>query len=91
VLQQVAVVAGYLGDQAVRGQPQALDHRLGVPLRVRDPRVGVRGEVGVVGEDVLAWYISGELHEKAFLAQADMERIERFRIVELILGNVALA
>ena len=91
VLQQVAVVAGHLGDQAVRGQLQALDHRLRVPLRVRHPRVGVRGKVGVVGEDILAGHVSGKLHEQAFLAQADVERIERFRFVELVLGNVALA
>ena len=39
VLQQVAVVAGYLGDQAVGGQTEAVDHRVRVPLRVRDPRV----------------------------------------------------
>ena len=37
VLKQVAVVAGHLGDQAVRSQLQASDHRLRVPLRVRDP------------------------------------------------------
>ena len=37
VLEQVAVVARHLGDQAVRGQTQPLDHRLRVALRVRHP------------------------------------------------------
>ena len=37
VLKQVAVVAGHLGDEAVRSQIQTPDHRLRVPLRMRDP------------------------------------------------------
>ena len=82
VLQKVAVVAGYLGDQAVRRQRQALDHRLRVPLGVRHPRVRIRGKVSIVGEDILAGHISGELHEQACVAQADMEWIEHACFVE---------
>src|SRR6185437_16836122 len=37
VLKEIAVVAGYLGDQAVRSKAQTSDHRLRVPLRMRDP------------------------------------------------------
>src|SRR6202167_3724235 len=42
VLQKIAVVAGYLGDEAAGPQSQALGHRLRVALRVLDPRIGVR-------------------------------------------------
>jgi hypothetical protein len=54
VLQQITVVAGHFGDEAAGGQAQALGHRLRVALRVRDPGIGVRGKVGVVGKDVFA-------------------------------------
>ena len=90
VLEQVAVVAGYLGDEAVRGQPEALDHRIRVALRVRHPRVRVRGKVGVIGENALARHVRGKLHEQACLAQADVKRIEGLGFVERLLGNVAL-
>ena len=90
VLEQIAVVAGYFGDEAVRGQPQALDHRICVALRVLHPRVRVRGKVGVIGENTLARHVRGKLHEQACLAQADVQRIEGFGFVERHLGNVAL-
>ena len=55
VLQQVAVVAGQLDDVGCRAQAEAgADHRLDVAPRVLDPAVGVRREVGVLGEDLLA-------------------------------------
>ncbi len=65
VLQQVAVVAGDLGDQAVRVEVEPVDHRVGVALGVRHPGVGVGREVGVVREDVLAGHVSRQLHEQA--------------------------
>ena len=78
VLKQVAVVAGHLGDEAVRSQIQPPDHRLRVPLRMRHPRVGVRRKISVVGKDILAGHISGKLYEQAGVAQANVKRIEDF-------------
>src|SRR5213078_4305247 len=65
VLQQVPVVAGHLDHERVFTQAQPLGHLVGVPLRVRHPRVGVRREVGVVGEDVLTRYVGGKLYQQA--------------------------
>ena len=42
------------GDEAAGRQAETLDHRLRVALRVRDPRIGVRRKVGIVGKDMLA-------------------------------------
>ena len=91
VLQKITVVAGYLGDQTGAGQAETRGHRLRVQLRVRHPGVGVRGEVSVVGKDILAGNIGGKLHQKTAVAQPDMERIEDLRIVQPCLGDVALA
>ena len=64
---------------------------LRVLLRVGHPRVGVRGKVCVVREDIFAGHISGKLNEQACIAKADAERIEHFWRVKLVLGNVAFA
>ena len=90
VLQQVTVVAGHLGDQAVRGQPQRADHRVGVPLGMRDPGVGVGREVGVVGEDVLPRHVRGQLHEQARLADQHVQRVEDLRVIQACRRDVAL-
>ena len=53
--------------------------------------VGVRREVRVVGEDVLAGHVRGQLDEQALVAQADVQRVEDLRVVEALRGQVALA
>ena len=40
---------------------------------------------------MLAGHVGRKLHEQACVAQANVKRIEDFRIVELRLGDVALA
>ena len=90
VLQQITIVAGDLGDQAVAGQAEPTDHRLRVSLRMRHPGVGVRGEVSVVREDILARYIGGKLYEQTGIAQPDVKWIEDLRVIKPCLGDVAL-
>ena len=82
VLQQVAVVARDLGDEAVGSQAKRGGHLIRVPLGVGDPRVGVRREVRVLGEDVLASHVRGELDEQALLAKQDVQRIEHLGRVD---------
>ena len=53
VLKQVAVVRGQLEDKARPRQPEPLGHPLRVALRVRNPGIRVRREVGVVAEDLV--------------------------------------
>ena len=91
VLQQVAVIARHLGDQAAGRQAEPADHGLGIPLRVRHPRVGVRREVRVVREDVLAGYVGGELHEQARFAKPYVQRIKVLGASSRSCGDVALA
>ena len=91
VLQQVAVVAGHLGDQAAGGEVQPLDHRVGVAFRVRDPGVGIGGEVGVVGEDILTGHVSRQLDQQAVVAQPDVQRIEDLGVVEPLRRKIAFA
>jgi hypothetical protein len=90
VLQQVAVVAGDLHDQARRIQAKARDRHVDVPPRVLDPGVRVRREVGVLAEDVLRRDELLELHEQARGAHADVERIEALHRPELLGRDVAL-
>lgn len=91
VLEQVTVVAGHLGDQAVRAESERLGHRVGVPLGVRDPGIGIGGEIGVVGENVLPRHICRQLHEQATGADPYVQRVEGLGAVQPVLGQVALA
>ena len=84
VLQEVAVVRGELDDEAVGAEPEPLGHLVDVAARVLDPRVRVRGEVGVLGEDVLGRHELGDLHEPAALARPHMERVEGLALLELL-------
>src|SRR4029453_2783473 len=91
VLKQVAVVAGQLHDQAVRAQPEPLGGHLGVVAGVPHPGVGVRGEVGVLGEDRPRGHIRLELHQPALLADVGPQRVEGLHLVELVGGQERLA
>jgi hypothetical protein len=91
VPQQVAVVARDLHDQAVGAEAEALDRHLDVAARVLDPRVGVRREVRVLGEDVVGGDERLELHQQAALADLRVERVERLHRVDALGWHVALA
>ena len=91
MLQEVAVVTGYLGDEAVWSQTELGDHVQCVTLRVRYPRVRVRREVRIVRKDVLARHIGGQLHEQARTAQPHVKRVKGFGFVEPFFRDVTLA
>ena len=50
---------------------------VGVAPRVLEPGVGVGGEVGVLGEDLLGGDVLLELHQEALVADVDVQRVER--------------
>ena len=91
VLQQVAVVAGQLDDQALGAQPEPLGGQVGVVAGVAHPGVGVGREVGVLGEDRLRGHVPLQLHQPALLADVGPQRVERLHLVELVGGEEALA
>ena len=65
VLEQVAVVAGELDDEARAPSPRRRDRHADVVLGVLQPGVGVGGEIGVLGEDLLRADVLLELDEEA--------------------------
>ena len=64
------------------GEAEPVDGGLHVLLRVRHPGVGVRREVGVVAEDVLACHVRRQLHQEAGGADPHVERVEHLAHVE---------
>jgi hypothetical protein len=91
MLEQVAVIAGYLGDQAFGGKAQPVNHPIGIALRVRDPGVRIGREVGVIGKNVLTGHIGRDLNEEAGIANEDVQRVEHLGIIEALSWDVALA
>ncbi len=91
VLQQVAVVAGHLDHQARGAEPESFDGAVDEDAGVFHPGRRVRGEVGVVREDVLGRHVHGQLHQQARAADPDPERVEDLRGLEPFRGDVALA
>ena len=69
VLQQVAVVRGELDDEIVGSELEPLADHLDVTACVLDPRRRVRGEVRVLGEDLVRRDERLELNEAAPLAR----------------------
>ena len=90
-LQEVAVVAGQLDDLARGAEPEAIDHLSSVVPGVLDPAVGERGEIGVLGEDVLGADVLLELHQPAVPAHQNPQRIEGLHRVQLVGPEIALA
>ena len=91
MLEEVAVVAGQLDDPARARQCEAFDDHLYVAAGVLDPRVGVRGEVGVFAEDLGRGHVLFELDQQAALADTGHERVEGLALVQPIRGDEALA
>ena len=60
-------------------------------LRVADPTVGIRGEVGVLREGVLRRDQCRDLQQQAVLTHAKVQRIRRLRRVEFVGGEELLA
>ena len=87
VLQEIAVVAGNLHHLGRRGQPEPRHHAVGVLPAVLQPGVGERREVGVVAEDVLGAFELVELHQQAAIADVDVQRVERFLLVQVFGAN----
>ncbi len=90
VLEQIAVVARELDDEAVAVEAEAVDGRGDRVARVGDPGVGVGGEVGVLGEDLFGGDEFLKLDEETALAGAGVERIERLHRAEAVGGDVGL-
>ena len=84
VLEQIAVVRRKLDDEAVAVEIRPFDDHLDVSARMLDPGVGVGGEVGVLGEDLVGRHELRDLHEPALLAGTDVERVERFALLQLL-------
>ena len=91
VLQEVAVVGRDLDDEAPGSEPEPIGHLVGVAAGVLDPRVGVGGEVRVLGEDVLGGHELRDLDEPAALARANVQRVEGLALLELLGGEHRLA
>ena len=91
VLQEVAVVARKLHDERLLVETEPGGDHLDVRLGVREPGVGIGGEVGVVPEDVLRAHVLLELHEEALPAHIGVQRIEGLPGVEILGRHVALA
>src|SRR5262245_4181652 len=85
VLQQVTIVARDLHDEARVVEGETLDHGVDIRPSVLDPAVGIRRVVWVpVVEDLFGGDVLLQLHKKALVAHAWVEREERFRFVEMI-------
>ena len=91
VLQQVAVVRGELDDEAVGRELEAGADHVDVRARVLDPRVRVRGEVGVLVEDLVRRNERRELREPALRADAHVQGKERLHRLEPVGRQEALA
>ena len=91
VLQQIAVIARQLDDQAVRPQPEPSCDHLAVCFGVGDPGGRIGGVVGVFSEDGLRADILLQLDEEAAPADEHMKREVRLHRVELGVREKALA
>ena len=83
ILQQVAVVAGDFDDKALLVQTEAACHLVAVILAMLQPRIGVGREIGVVAEDILRALVFFQLHQKALLADVDVERIVDLAAIQI--------
>lgn len=82
-LQQVAVVTRRLDDEGALGEPETIPHLPRECPRMRDERLGERGEVWILAEERLRRYRLCDLDERAARAAHDVER-------KAVLGRIGL-
>jgi hypothetical protein len=75
MLEEVAVVAGHLQDEAVGTEPTAVHDSIGQHLGVGGHGFGVGGEVGIVGEELLGRDGHGDLCQRTTGAKRQLERV----------------
>ena len=83
MLQEVAVVAAELDDEAFRLKVEPRLHHFAVALGVRYPARRVGREISIFGEDVGGTHELGQLHEPTCIANADMQRVIGLRLAKL--------
>ena len=84
MLQEIAVVAAELDDEAVWPKIEPRLHHFAIALGVCHPARRVGREISIFGEDVRRTHELGQLHEPACIANADMEGIIGLRLTELL-------
>ena len=91
VLEQVAVVRCELDDEVVGPERKTLHDHLDVTTGMVDPRVRVRREVRVLGENALRRDELRDLHEPAGGADPCVQRIEDLGLTQAAFGENRLA
>src|SRR6266851_544939 len=86
-LQQVAVIAGQLDDEAVAPEPAGLDDAPGALLGVTQHRLGERREIEVVAEQLLRRDRLRDLHQRALGTEREVEREASLRLLQLLFGQ----
>ena len=89
-LEQRSVVAPELHREIARPEPEAPRGVRGQPVEVARDRRGVAGHVDVVAEDLLGRHRVRELHQRAVLAEADLQREPRLRARQVPLAQEAV-
>ena len=91
VAQEIAVIAGEFDHEAPVVQTEARNHLFGIVPRVRQPGVRVRGEIGVLGENLLRGYIVAQLNQETLRTHPDVEGVEMLDPVQLVRRQKGLA
>ncbi len=85
ILQHISVIAGDLGDQRIRPELARLDQLQRILARMLEEEIRKGGVVGIVGvEQNLRVDRFGDLHKRAVVAEGDLEREVRLRLLELL-------
>ena len=76
ILQQIAIVTGYLQHLAAAGQLEPGDDHIHVCLAMGQPAGGVGAEILVFSKDVLRLLVQGGLGQKTVFTYMDLQRIK---------------
>src|SRR5271163_4258737 len=91
VLKQVSVVAGDLKHLAARIKSKSGFCHLAIAARMLDPGCRIRGEIRVLGKDMLRLDVFAQLHQKALAADERVQWIVRLHVIEPLRSEKAFA
>ena len=91
MLEQVTVIAAELDDEALGPKPEPLLDHPAVAAGMFHPSRREGREIGVLGEDVRRAHEFRELDQPAMMANPGVQRVIGLGLVELLLGEEALA
>jgi hypothetical protein len=91
ILEEITVIAGHLDDLRALIQSEAVNDHRDIIFGMLEPVVGIRGEIGVLRENLFRTDELLKLNQETVSTDVNMKGVIRFHHIQMIFADVAFA